>query len=184
MRRSNDTKKKAKSMERQHPHAPPPGKRLYLGYTTTSSGGERESDEPYSSRSPQYIEVKFTSLTRQSGTFFAHDIEVSDEVHAADEVFLVVVRYQDGDSFGTSHGNWTVFKAVTSEAEATEIAGSIEDGSLAKAVEADQKRGVYNTCLQWVGYFNSLEGVEIHSFRVAEKPFSDNVSPKVSIHRH
>lgn len=167
------------------PEPPPPlPKRLYLGYKTTSSGGKRESKAPYSSRSPQYIEVTFTSLSRESGTFFAHDIEVSDEVYAAEEVFLVVVRYRDGDSFGTSYGNWTVFAAVATEEEALKISKSIEDGSLAKAVEADQKKGVYNTHLQWVGYFSNLEGVEIHSFRVAQKPPDDNVSPKVSIHRH
>jgi len=162
----------------------PQPKRLYLGYTSTSSGGEPESEEPYSSRSPTYITVTFTSLSRESGTFFVHDIKVSDEVYEADEVFLVVVRYQDGNSFGTSHGNWDVFDAVATEDEAIKIAKSIEDGSLVKAVEADQKKGIYHRYILWTGYFNSLEGVEIHSFKVAQKPPDDEVSPKVTIHRH
>jgi hypothetical protein len=166
---TNHTKKKAKTVP-----PPPPPKRLYLGYKTSSSGGQRESDEPYSSRSPEYIEVTFTSLSRESGTFFGHNIEVTDEVYAADEVYLVVVRYRDGDSFGSSHGNWTVWAAVATEAEAIKIGRDIESGAL-------HKDGHY---LPWEGYFNSLEGVETHSFRVAEKPTDSNVSPKVSIHRH
>lgn len=180
MRRSNDTKKKAKSMERQHPPPRPPGKRLYLGYKTSSTGGQQESDEPYSSRSPQHIEVTFTSLSRESGTFFGHNIEVTDEVYAADEVFIVVVRYRDGDTFGTSYGNWTVWAATATEAEAVKIAGSITDGSLVREAEK-AKGGAY---FPWNGYFNSLEGVEVHGFRVAAKPPEDTSESQITVFRH
>ena len=104
-----DTKKK-----RNRAANPPPQKMLYLGYTSTSTGGEAESNEQWASHSPRYIKVKFTSLSRESGTFFGHNIVVTDEVYAADEVYLIVVRYQDGDTFGTSHGNWTVWAATAS----------------------------------------------------------------------
>lgn len=174
MRRSNDTKKKAKSAALSHPPAPPPGKRLYLGYKTSSSGGQQESDEPYSCRSPEYITVTFTSLSRESGTFFGHNIEV------ADEVFIVVVRYRDGDSFGSSHGNWTVWAATATEAEAIKIAGSITDGSLVKEEEKAKGR-VY---FPWTGYFNGLEGVEVHGFRVATKPPEDTSEFGVTVFRH
>ena len=176
MSRDNHTKKKVKP---QPP--PPPQKRLYLSYKTSSSGGERESDEPYSCRSPQYIEVTFTALSKESGSFFGHNIEVTDEVYAADEVFLVVVRYRDGDTFGTSHGNWTVWAATASEADALKIAETIEDGSLEKE-RSKANRGYSG--LPWTGYFCGLEGVEVHGFRVAAKPPEDNTSPMVSIHRH
>lgn len=172
---TNHTKKKAKTVP-----PPPPPKRLYLGYKTSSSGGQQESDEPYSSRSPEYIEVTFTSLSRESGTFFGHNIEVTDEVYAADEVYLVVVRYRDGDSFGSSHGNWTVWAAVATEAEAIKIAGSITDGSLVKEEEKAKGR-VY---FPWTGYFNGLEGVEVHGFRVATKPPEDTSEFGVTVFRH
>ena len=152
---------------------PPPEKKLYLGYSTHSTGGEPESDEQWSSRSPQYINVTFNTLTRESGTFFGHDITVSDEVYNADEVFLVIVRYQTGDTFGTSYGNWTVWAAVTSADEAEKISDDITSGALEKAREKDPSKYVY---LPWVGYFESLEGVEIHSFRVGNIPASSKVA--------
>ena len=36
----------------------------------------------------------------------------------------------------------------------------------------------------WTGYFNGLEGVEVHSFRVGDKPPEDSAGTRVSIHRH
>lgn len=183
MRRSNDTKKKAKSAALSRPPPPPPGKRLYLGYKTSSSGGQRESDEPYSCRSPEYITVTFTSLSRESGTFFGHNIEVTDEVYAADEVFIVVVRYRDGDSFGSSHGNWTVWAATATEAEAVKIAESITDGSLVKEAEKAKGNGGW-VSFPWTGHFNGLEGVEVHGFRVAAKPPEDKSEFGVTVFRH
>lgn len=154
--------------------APPPQKELYLSYKETHTGGESESDEQWSSRSPSYTEVTFTGLSRvkdDSGFFPSHRaLYVDDDVYAAEEVYLVVYRYQDGDTFGTSHGNWGVYAVVKSEEEALKIGVDIESGTL-------HKDGKY---LPWEGYFSSLEGIEIHSFRVGNTPRSGNVS----IHRH
>jgi hypothetical protein len=181
MSRSNHTKKKI----RPPPPPPPPPKRLFLGYKSTSTGGDSDSREPYSCRSPQHTEVTFTSLTRVSGTFFGHNINVSDEVYAAEVVYLVVVRYSDGDSFGTSYGNWTVWEATASEEEALKVAKSIEDGTLVKKYEEGVRKGTATyMSIPWNGYFSHLEGVEIHSFRVADSVSQEDTESRISIHRH
>ena len=133
-------------------------KYFYLKYKESRSGGESESSEPYSCRSPEYIEVTFQSLSREKGDdFFPYTVEVDEDTYGHDTVFLVVVRYQDGDSFGSSHGNWMVWRTVSSEEEALKIQASIKDGSL------DKDKTTYRP---WTGYFNNLEDVEIHGFRV------------------
>ncbi len=143
-------------MSKKTKEVPNPTKRLYLVYESSSEGGECESDEPYSSRTPTYKTVRFTSVLREKMGFFGHDFEVTEEVYNGSQVFLVVVRYQDGDSFGTSHGNWEMWQAVGSAEEALKIKQDILSGALTK-------KGHY---LPWEGYFCRLEDVEIHSFQI------------------
>ena len=96
-------------------------------------------------------------------------------MYAAETVYLVVVRYGDGDTFGHTYGNWTVFAATASEEEALKIGESIEDGSLVK-----KKPGYY----RWTAYFNSLESVEIHAFRVRDAAPTSTTPSRISIRRH
>jgi hypothetical protein len=138
------------------------GKMLYLSYDETRRGGACTSRDPYSLREDAHTEVVFNGLSRDKddSTFFpsAREIEVTDEVYAADEVYLVVVRYQDGDIFGTSYGNWGIWAVVASEAEALRLAEEVK-----KPVQRPKPGDPYRF---WEGYFSHLEGVEIHSFRV------------------
>lgn len=143
----------------EKPTPKPEPKYLYLTYEETVTGGERTSDEPYSQRTPRHTTVQFKTLARKQGDkFFPHTVEVTDDVHAAEVVFLVIPRYYDGDSFGTSRGLWAVWAAVKTEDEALKIQRDIESGAL-------HKDGKY---LPWEGHFCGLEGVEVHAFRVGE----------------
>lgn len=56
-------------------------KRIYIVYDETRDGGEYESDEPFSSRSPTFIDVSFRSLHKESpkDRFFYTSIEVDDD---------------------------------------------------------------------------------------------------------
>lgn len=131
---------------------------LSLDYNEDRRGGKPESDEPYSSRSPTYVEVSFHSLSRGSGTGrWGSNIEVSREIYEAAEVYVVIVRYQDGDSFGTSHGNWCVAGVATTAEEARKIEA---------AARLPQKD--HSHYREWDGYFSGLEEVEIHAFRVRD----------------
>jgi len=66
-------------------------------------------------------------------------------------VWVVVVRYTTGDSFGTTYGEWHVESAYETIDEANEIKKKIEEG--------EYKSGLGYT--PWVGYFESLEGVHV-----------------------
>ncbi len=132
-------------------------KKLYLSY-------EEDSREEYSGDADfqyqtRYKNVQFTGVAKESIGFFGHDFEVSDDLFEAQEIFLVIPRYQDGGSFGTTHGQWEVWAAVGTEEEALKIEADIRSGALSK-------KGAY---LPWVGYFASLEDVEVHCFRVGRK---------------
>lgn len=158
-------------MSRKKPVSPPPEKKyLYLTYRETRTGGESESDKPFSCRDDAYITVTFTGLGREKTPhdgFFPlageHEVEVPDEVYAAAEVCLVIPRYRDGDSFGTTHGNWCVWAAVTTEEEALRIAEDVNKTDNPR--RSSRTPGPYRP---WEGYFAHLEDVEIHSFRVGK----------------
>jgi hypothetical protein len=150
-------------MSKKKLQTPPPlQKCLYLSYNERHSGGESLSDEQWSSRADAHTEVTFTGVGREKDekNFFpsTREIPVTDEVFAADTVYLVVYRYQDGDTFGTSYGNWGIWLVTTNEEEALKAGADIESGALSK-------KGAY---LPWEGYFSGLENVEIHSFRVGK----------------
>jgi len=71
--------------------------------------------------------------------------------HIGDGIYLIVVRYETGNSFGRSPGQWYVEGVYNDSEEAIDIAKSIKDNKYTK-----EEYPV------WKGYFETLEGVEIH----------------------
>lgn len=129
-------------------------KALWLKYSTDSTGGEWDEN---GFRSTSYKTVQFTAVLRdRPDGFFGHDFEVSEEVYSGSQVFLVVVRYRDGDSFGSSHGNWELWRAVSTAEDALKIKQDILSGELAKR----------ENYLPWESHFCRLEDVEIHCFQI------------------
>lgn len=138
------------------PPDPKPPLFLSLDYNENRTGGERESDEQWSSRRPTYITVEFHSLSRGSSRLSNGNIEVTQEQYDARELFVVIVRYRDGDTFGTSHGHWTVAGVALTADEARKIEAE------AHGPKPDSH---YR---EWDGYFNGLESVEIHCFTIRD----------------
>jgi len=135
--------------------------KLYLQKTTTSKGGRSLSSKPYSCREPQYLQTTFEGITRSDGEGFfprGEEIVVSQEIYEASRVAVVIVRYSDGDSFGTTYGYHKVFGVYLDDDVAMETAESISKGDYG----AKQK----DKCFAWMGYFANIEDVEVHSFRV------------------
>lgn len=136
--------------------------RLWFNFTQSAYGGEAMSEEQFADRTDEYREVSFHGCFRNGpdGLMFDNtSVEVSKHVYDAEKVLLVVVRFQDGDTFGTSYGNWEIVDVVLTMGEAEEIRRNIDAG------EYTHKNG-YNP---WEGYFNQLEAVEIHEFAVQEQ---------------
>lgn len=138
---------------------------LYISTTETSTGGEPESDDEWCHHSDTVRSVSFDSVSRNPQGFWGcgTSFEVSQEVYESDKVFLVIVRYSDGGTFGRTTGNWEILGSFLTEQEALTMATSIEDGTM-------EKNSKYPYALPWVECFNSLEDVEVHCFLFKTQP--------------
>ena len=145
---------------------------LYIHTTESSVGGEAESDERWCHRSDIVKSVSFNSVSRTSESFWSHgsSFEVSEDVYKSDYVFLVIVRYYDGGTFGRTTGLWRIQDSFLDEKAALDLAKSIRDGSYEKEIRKTKDR--YVSCC-WTGYFAGLEDVEIHRFPIADKSINN-----------
>lgn len=82
-----------------------------------------------------------------------------------DTLFIVVVRYSDGDTFGHSTGNFDFVQIVKTAEQAVKLRGFIAANKYKKymCLGKGQRREVH---LSWTGYFNSLESIEIHKLEL------------------
>lgn len=129
--------------------------RVYIEYTSSTTGGERlNPEERWSDRADQTTTLSVQRLyaSEPKHLFFKDSIEVDPSVLECSEVYLVVVRYQTGDTFGRSLGNFHFYSVRKTEQEA------IEDRF---ACETPVKKGDYGSYRPWDGYFERLEFVEI-----------------------
>lgn len=130
---------------------------LYLTYNEYRSGGDIEDpSDRWSNREPEHIDFSPKALfMERPEDIFAHGLS-DEEIYIKDEnlefgknVFLVVVRYQTGDTFGYSTGNW-------------HIVGVFDDPEKAKETKKQINDDLYNGYKPWDGYFEHLEDVEVH----------------------
>jgi len=77
------------------------------------------------------------------------DVDFDPEEHVGENIYIVVVRYSTGDTFGQTEGEWHLEGAYLDAKEAKEIADSIED---------DTYKG---DSYHWKGYFERLEGASV-----------------------
>lgn len=160
-------KQKAKKPQKAKKKQAPEPKRLYLVYDETRSGGnicEGEEDSDWPNRDPEYIEVSFTALYRNppENRFFYDSFEVSEEVYNAEQVYMAVVRYSDGDTFGYTSGYWSVEGIFSSQSEAEKLLSKLDN-------EASQPFTMGKYTKAWHGYFGSFEGTQVEFLTVQEK---------------
>lgn len=138
--------------------------KLYIYTEESSYGGEAESDEEWCHYSDVVLEVTFHGVSRKPREEFfpTGSFEVEDDVFNAERVFLVIPRYYSGGTFGRTCGYWCVEGVFKTPEEAE---------ALAKAIRGKDYKSKTRDYLPWVGYFEGLEDVEIHSF-----PIKDDVS--------
>jgi hypothetical protein len=137
--------------------------KLYIDKTQFSEGGEEYEGEegPYATRHPTYITTTFTNATFSPSKMFYETIDVSDSLAAKlqelKQVYLGVVFYSDGDTFGTTYGYFK-FTGVSETQEGVE---RINKKALENGV--DDMGYVYKP---WEGYFNGLIGFEIFLLKI------------------
>ncbi len=98
-----------------------------------------------------------------------------DFVHVGpikDPMYLVVVRYQTGDSFSTHTGRTAFAALVSNKTDADTVRQAIRDKSIADRSEKfrvrlqnGKKVDIYPS--QWTGYFESVESVWVHPVHVS-----------------
>lgn len=128
--------------------------RVYIEYTSYSEGGKPLTNERWADRADKIttLEVENLYAVEPEHLFFKDSVEVDPSVLECSEVYLVVVRYQTGDTFGKSLGNFHFYSVRKTEQEA------IEDR---RVCEAPVKKGDYENYRPWDGYFERLQYVEI-----------------------
>lgn len=99
------------------------------------------------------------------------------DIGVGDTVFIVVVRYQTGGTFGSSSGNWQIEGVFTSSEEAFKMKELIQEDNKAyiesrwhsrsdgKSVVPEEKYVSPNGYKCWQGYFEALENVEVSVFK-------------------
>lgn len=135
--------------------------RVYIEYTSNSTGGERLTDDRWSVRSDEHITLEVETLyaSEPENLFFKDSIEVDPSVLELEEVYLVVARYTTGDTFGTSYGKFHFYS----------VRGTIEEARRDEAEIRAPLRAVDDRYRPWDGYFERLEDVEIHQMPLRRK---------------
>ncbi len=128
-------------------------KRIYITYSESRSGGAccKGDSGPWASREDAFIDITFKFLHKDyvKDSFFYHSLEIEDESLLEEKnLCLCVVRYSTGDTFGRTNGAWEVVGITKIYKEAEEL-----------LKEETKDKNAYKP---WNGYFERLEGTEIH----------------------
>jgi hypothetical protein len=144
---------------------------LWLRYeekcrTISDNYGE---DGPYTGFSEEEKEFKplYLKLTEPKEKLFhgVEKLEVDFDPKDCTKLYLVVVRYTDGGTFGTTHGYHVVKGIFKDDDSAYDFKKQIEDGKLPKSTY--DFGGRTQECMhEWEGYFASLDSVEVHRLEV------------------
>lgn len=138
--------------------------RLYVEYKESRTGGlAHNPEDQWSSHEDVDVNVKFIRLHREAPKhiFFYDSVEVSHKkMLELDKLFLAVVRYGTGDTFGHTNGAWY----IVGVAPTYQIAKAMLEEETKPS--AAPKKGEWQRYKRWEGYFESLEDTEIHELSV------------------
>lgn len=128
---------------------------LYVNYVETYSGGEicegQENDD-WPDHEDAYVDFRVTHIGVVPVTPYHETFEFAFEPPAPAHLFVVVVRYYDGDTFGQTCGYGSVEGVFLTETEAALRVTALKQGSMSV-------KG-YNP---WDGYFAGLTDVEAYA---------------------
>jgi len=143
---------------------------LYVYYTEDRSGGEIcEGDEDsswpnYEDENIEFEVLEARSVPRQS--WIKEVVKIDDNIKSGDEVYIVVVRYYDGGTFGRTCGYFSFQFATKSYEQAEACERALRKG--------DASTFDCETFMPWFGYFSGLEDVEIWKV-VVDKNIAERV---------
>lgn len=132
--------------------------RLWLDYNETRTGGEvceGQENSSWPCHEDTIIETEFVGLHReQPGKFFNHSIEVDERLIGLDCLYLAVIIYSTGDTFGHTEGAWYIVGVAPTY--------KIAEAMLDEALNSKDYKGYK----PWTGYFEAFTRTEIHKLDV------------------
>jgi hypothetical protein len=96
------------------------------------------------------------------------------EVEAGDEIYVVHVSYDSGDSFGRSSNNRMHLWAFSDKARAERLCHTIEaDATASPHYDFDNKPLTFDdvpiSCNDWKGYFETFRGATVETLVIRKK---------------
>lgn len=161
---------------------------VILTYSETRSGGEPiDPTDKWTDHETEYIDWRpycvFVDDDKKKAREKTSDWGVESlssnkplDISVGDTVFIVVVRYQTGGTFGCSSGNWQIEGVFTTSEEAFKMKELIQEDNKAYIDSRQCIRGGNNVAIEekyvssngykcWQGYFEVLESVEVSVFK-------------------
>ncbi len=140
--------------------------KIYITYEENRTGGEPESNEAYSCRSATHINIRWkNAYIKERNSCYSETIEIDFNPEDVEHIYIVVVRYKSGDSFGASYGNWKIIGAYKDVENAQEILDKINYDEKHKYDE-DYKKEYEKEFRDWDGYFERFENADIEVLHV------------------
>lgn len=150
---------------------------VYMTYVEDREGGEvceGEEDLPYPSHEDEETTFDPTGLYLNAPAWSETiEVDFDPSSYLGQEIYVVVVRYSTGDTFGRRNGAWKVVGAYVNEEQVVKIEKSIEDGSYNKGHD-----------VPWEGYFESFEGIERHVFTLRTSAPGNGGKSDTKVIRH
>lgn len=136
---------------------------LYIEIDQTCTRDERE-DVEWGSWETHY-DSSVTKVSRNKDLLNKWNFEsfsVPQSTYDAEYVYVVVVTYESGNTFGRSYGNVTVAFVTENPDDAVDAKEAIDKGW------TDEWRDHPNSCgyAPWDGYFERVQSVNIEFFKV------------------
>lgn len=134
---------------------------LYLIYRETSEYIDNDEEREWSESTKEWHPV---SLHKKKKDYFKdlwpEEIQTELDVSGLNKVWMVVVRYFDGGTFGRTNGYWKIIDVYKTDEEAYAKAKEIKED---KRTWRELKKGEYQP---WKSYFSGLEDVEVHRMEI------------------
>ncbi len=136
---------------------------IYIAYDESISGGEicaGQENDIWPSYEEQVVDLSllYASLTPPSDPHFdIETIEPDANFEYAKCVYVVLVRYYDGDTFGSTTGLHKIMGVYADNKDAE----CIRDAIKGKYYDSKQNRGSGYDGNPWTGYFAGLESVDV-----------------------
>lgn len=141
---------------------------VFVTYEESRSGGEPDSDEKWCSYSDVHVDYRITGAfkNKTSSSWYQESFYL-ENLNLVD-VYIVLVRYSSGDTFGRSFGNGHIVGVYGTQDEAQLIVDQIE---------ANTYTG-QNGYVPWKGYFERFEYVDLIVTRLKDNLDFEHKSPK------